>query len=318
MGKEFLSNIWLRIAIAAILLCLYVPYYLAVRGIQPPVGVYIAVLGGLAAGVTLRREPSVREKACWIIAITILMLAEVRNLYVEADRQHQGAKKVSDALDLTNQGLKKTLDGLSVVVGQLGGISGGITDATTKSTTQFNTTTSKLTEAINMETGGNGFCYLLPTGVMNETEVQAVVILVGHYPLYNVGMRVVDAKFIKMSKSVLQSDILSTQIGDLSPPGSAYEFGTTLKFKVPGDYQELNIFFSGKNGRWTQLWRLQKVNGQWESAILVTGNLDQRHYPKGAILKRWVTKGFPAQRIADDKDWQQVLKARMPEAAYPD
>jgi hypothetical protein len=93
------------------------------------VGAYIAFLGALAAAVTLRKEPSLGEKACWIIAITILMVAEVNNLYVEADRQRQESKKVSDALDKTNLELTHTLEGLTAVVAQLKGVSSGITEA---------------------------------------------------------------------------------------------------------------------------------------------------------------------------------------------
>ena len=105
--EEFRDNIWLRTAASSVFVAAYLPHYLVRIGFQPPVGLYIAVLGGLAAAVTLRKEPSVGEKALWIVAITILMFAEIHNLYVEAERQNGEAKKVSDALDKTNQGLFK-------------------------------------------------------------------------------------------------------------------------------------------------------------------------------------------------------------------
>lgn len=146
VGSRFYSDTWFRVAAAAVAVCAYIPHYVATHGIQVPVGVYVVALGGLAAAVTLRKEPSTREKALWIIAITILMVAEIQNLYVEADRQHKEAKVISDSLEATKKGLGKTLDGLTDVVGQLDGISGDIDTATKNSQTQFGKTMSQFND----------------------------------------------------------------------------------------------------------------------------------------------------------------------------
>jgi hypothetical protein len=106
---EFKSNVWLRIALAAAALSYFVPHKLSAVGFSPPIGVYIAVMGGLAAAVTFRKEPSSREKALWILAITFLTFSEIRNLYVADDKHTREMGLIVSSLDLTNQGLRQTL-----------------------------------------------------------------------------------------------------------------------------------------------------------------------------------------------------------------
>jgi len=306
---------WFWVPVALFPIASYVPLYLARHEYHVPVGIYIGIMGLLAAAVTLRDKPSIWEKAVWILILTCMMAAEIRNLYVADAEQAKKFDTIQQRLDATKAGLDKTVIGLSSAADSLKGISGEITGAAKQSQVQFNGTMSQMRKAVDTETGGNSFCYLMSL-VPTESEVEPILLMVGNYSLYDVGVRVTDAKFVRSSKNVFQSDILSTKIGDLSPPGSAHNIGTLMKYKIPGDYQELNIFFSAKNGWWTQLWRLQKVNGQWEEAIIVVGTLDRRRYPKGAILKRYVTKGYPVQKLAADEDWRNQEKANLPQAAY--
>ncbi len=77
---------WEVIAFALFWMAIFVPPYLANHHYAHPVGVYIAFMGAVAAGVTFRKKPPLREKALWILVITTLMIAEVRNLYV-AERE---------------------------------------------------------------------------------------------------------------------------------------------------------------------------------------------------------------------------------------
>lgn len=73
---------WTALAVCLCPTAYFIPRYLSEAGHHPPVGTYIAVLGGLAAAVTFRKEPSVGEKAAWIVLISLLAVAEIRNLYV--------------------------------------------------------------------------------------------------------------------------------------------------------------------------------------------------------------------------------------------
>jgi hypothetical protein len=85
---------------------------------NPPVGVYIAIMGLVAACVSLRKEPSRIEKFLWIIVMTVLMVAEIRNLYIADADQVAKFTQISYALDATKNGL----GAISVSLGQLGEI----------------------------------------------------------------------------------------------------------------------------------------------------------------------------------------------------
>jgi hypothetical protein len=68
--RTWLPNYWTWIALSLCPVAFLLPRYLIKHGHHPPVGTYIAILGGLAAAVTLREHPPVKEKAAWIMLIT--------------------------------------------------------------------------------------------------------------------------------------------------------------------------------------------------------------------------------------------------------
>jgi hypothetical protein len=78
---------WEKVAASTLCIVIVVLVFFVWRHYHPPVGVYIAIMGFLAAGVTLRKEPSLPEKALWILVITFLVFAEVQNLYVAENKQ---------------------------------------------------------------------------------------------------------------------------------------------------------------------------------------------------------------------------------------
>jgi hypothetical protein len=53
---------WLWVAFLVVLAAVVIPWLLRHGQHDPPVGVYIGIVGGLAAGVTFRKEPGLREK----------------------------------------------------------------------------------------------------------------------------------------------------------------------------------------------------------------------------------------------------------------
>jgi hypothetical protein len=65
-------------------------------------------MGLVAACVTFRKEPSRVEKSLWIIVMTFLMVAEIRNLYSADADQVAKFEKTSGALEATKEGLEAT------------------------------------------------------------------------------------------------------------------------------------------------------------------------------------------------------------------
>jgi len=59
---------------------------------HPPVGVYIGVLGFLGVFVALTRDPAKigqREKAAWILVMTVLLVLEIRSAYQDRNEHDQ-------------------------------------------------------------------------------------------------------------------------------------------------------------------------------------------------------------------------------------
>jgi len=91
----------------------YIPRYLSAHGHRPPVGVYVAIMGFVIAAMALREEPGRWEKALWILFITMLMVAEIKNLYVADLVQTQTFTQISNDLKDTKNDLQETKNGLN-------------------------------------------------------------------------------------------------------------------------------------------------------------------------------------------------------------
>lgn len=165
-----------------------------------------------------------------------------------------------------------------------------------------------LNENLKTQTGGDSFCYAGLNGI-SEQGVGLVLVTQGKYPLYDVQVQVTDVKVLRVAKDIQKSTLLVKQIGNMGIK-IARPLGD-VPFSSAGDTQALNIFFSGRNGFWTQLMRLRKINGNWERATIVSGSLDER-FPNGAILEREISKGFPVRELKNDSDWKGVEK--LPDA----
>lgn len=101
-------RIWPLLAFFSCLLAFFITNHLHKTGHNPPVGVYIAIMGPVAACVTFRKEPSRIEKALWIVVMTVLMVAEIRNLYIADSDQLKKFTTITDGLVKTKEGLDET------------------------------------------------------------------------------------------------------------------------------------------------------------------------------------------------------------------
>ena len=76
------------------------------------------MMGGVAAYVTFRVGMGTAEKIGWIALITLLMIAEIRNLYVSDAEQVAKFGKISRDLETTKEGLEKTARGIDATTAQ--------------------------------------------------------------------------------------------------------------------------------------------------------------------------------------------------------
>jgi len=155
----------------------FVSRHLFVTGHRPPVGVYIAIAGVVAGVLQLRKEPSKTEKAAWIVLMTVLLVAEIRNLYVEDSRQAARFQGIANSLRETKDGLKQTSDTLKNNIDE----NAKQFDATMKRSNQI---LGLSEESLNNITGGDSYAFVM-AGITPSPPFQLAVDVVGKYPVHD-------------------------------------------------------------------------------------------------------------------------------------
>lgn len=154
-------------------------------------------------------------------------------------------------------------------------------------------------EMVNHISGGNSFPYLQIAMIDNLSNQGCLMIIHnGEYPLYDISARVVDLQKFEQIKdnfslSTLEYTDTNLNIGNIIP-----SHATMLQnWKLESDpIQSYNIFFTARNGSFTQLLRFKKINGLWLSAIKVT-NKDN------VILYERIDDNYPRE-ISGNISWE--------------
>jgi hypothetical protein len=109
-------TLWFLIAIPSAWL---IPKYLIDSGHHVPVGVYIAIMGGVVAVAAFRKEPGAFEKAAWIVLITLLIRAEIKNLYIADEIQARTFQRIAHGLQETSTRLEDTSNRIEQQFGEI-------------------------------------------------------------------------------------------------------------------------------------------------------------------------------------------------------
>lgn len=168
------------------MIALVIPWYLRKNGHNPPVGVYIAIMGAAAAYVTFRENLRPVEKSAWIVLITLCVFAEIRNLYVADAEQVAKFGKISDALDATKKRLSETASGINATATKLD-------KSIAKSQEQFEVTIGGVKENLSTATGGNSFAEFFASpnmGYGNPPTYPLFVSVYGKHPMRNVAAEI--------------------------------------------------------------------------------------------------------------------------------
>ena len=119
--------------------------------------------------------------------------------------------------------------------------------------------------------GGNSFCYVTIANLDPNTN-QGILTVVhqGDYPIYDVSARIVDLQQFRQ--------ITSYSLPNLQKAETNLRIGNMIKATAmaitPFDLgsfsnKDFNIYFAARNGLFTQLLRLRKIDGKWTTAIKV-------------------------------------------------
>lgn len=132
---------------------------------------------------------------------------------------------------------------------------------------------SKTNEMIGHISGGNSFPYFQIGTISNSTNLGLLMAIhKGEHPLYDVNARIVDLqKFERIKQNLTLASIGSTEtniaVGNLIPSHASIIQQWHIENEPEQSY---NIFSTARNGNFTQLLRLKKINGNWISASKVT------------------------------------------------
>ena len=118
-------------------------------------------------------------------------------------------------------------------------------------------------------TGGKTICYFTP---LSNNPSDVAVSSKGGYPLYDLTARIVDLEEFDKKPNDKQNYENVIDLKGLSPK-AAMPLGSILK--LYGETRRWNIFFSARNGFFTQQLRMKKINGKWVKAIRVTRSAEK-------------------------------------------
>ncbi len=136
----------------------------------------------------------------------------------------------------------------------------------------------KTNEMIGHISGGNSFPYF-QIGMIDSTTNTGVLMAIheGEHPLYDVTARIVDLqKFEQIKNNISLANMsysdTNISVGNMIPSHASM----VQQWKLENDLeQSYNVFFTARNGSFTQFIRLHKINGNWVSAIKVTNRANE-------------------------------------------
>jgi hypothetical protein len=121
-------------------------------------------------------------------------------------------------------------------------------------------------------TGGGSFAYVVPT-FFNPTHNSPMLTLVhrGEYPLYDLTVRIVDmATFDKMVRqNSSYSDRLREEVQSSISNIAPNQARMLKTVQLGSDPLRWNLFFSARNGFFTELLRVRRVGNEWKTALKV-------------------------------------------------
>ncbi len=123
-------------------------------------------------------------------------------------------------------------------------------------------------------TGGNSFAYLQPSYLSGGVFPESLMLIhQGEYPLYDISIRVVDLDEFEseLAKPKGSANLMTVgsnlNIGNLSPKTASFS-GVAIKEK---SIIRINVFFTARNGTFSEQIRIAKVGNEYKVALQVSG-----------------------------------------------
>jgi hypothetical protein len=262
----------------------------------PYVGSFIAILAGLGVIVPWFSGEGLSKgwKIFWSFIFVLLVFLELRSIRLDG-HQHDRDQEHAECEQI--EGFKK--------------IAGGMEDSNKTSRDQFAATMDKFGETINIETGGDTFCYvdfnptplLVDNKVAPDVNMGISIVKIGKYPCRAVNITIQDQ--LKMGQLISEAEsrdlgVPSKMIADISEADRAStstfpEMNLDVPFEplepihaaIKTDSQEFAVIIHAFNSNArVELVNLRWVDGHWKKAIWITDNTGKNDWSK-------IDKDFP-------------------------
>jgi hypothetical protein len=261
-----------------------VPSWAAKYGHWPPVGVYIAIMGLAVALMALPKEPKPWEKFLWIIVITALMVAEIRNVYRTDADQAQTFQTILCGLRETNRGLSETANGIKATVQEIQAAS-----------LKIDAVGNLAKENLENVTGGKSFAHITPQIWSGSEPIRLSIYNDGEQTLTGVTVviRTPEAwDFVRNPDGIYQAEASPANIGTLH----------TRELKIldrtinPVENREYQFDIAAQNFTVVEhLWFRRGTKLPWNFKYVI-----DRQYVKSQTKKE---TRFGYETMAKTKDW---------------
>lgn len=233
--------------------------------------------------MTVRADKfSPAERVIWVCLGAILMLAEVRVLYL--DRTKTEADQSSERKQQQVR-FEETVHGFEAILGQ--------------NREHLDKTMGGISQEINTFTGGESYLvlsYVPGQGFLDFGQR-------GKYTVFGASARIVNL------------DNLANIYGTVIEMGVDVTRGHAMMKPIPPELNKnvesmnLNIFFTARNGDWLEQLRVRRIKGGWTRAIRIRGRFST--LTKEATICESINKDFPVETL--DKDFNVVpLNPKLP------
>jgi hypothetical protein len=210
--------------------------------------------------------------------------------------EQRGTKAIQAALEeqhkLYVNDLRQQFEGPNGVIPRMGEQAKALKAAESLIVTQSS-------ETINQFTGSESYA------ILNYVPGQGFLAFahVGKYPLYEVSARIADLDQVRTNVGV------TVPVGDMIRGHASIE---SMPAGIPtsGDHFNANVFFTARNGDWTELLRVVRVNDGWARAIRVMGRFTS--LKKEKVMCETIDPKFPRNATSVLNEFKPVGGPKPP------
>ena len=251
-----------------------------------------ALLAILGVFVTLKEEWAKRRQ--WPVFSVFVVLGVV-GLLASVEQGGESSR--------ANDKLAASVQDLGQATREIGRVTSLNTDLQTKLLAQEETISGLAKRGIGSVTGGNSFCYLKL--LSRDTQDGSFVLLSeGEFPLYEISIQAVDVGSLEDLRirrgvpawSFEEMESMTTYLQIATIPSHTAKTGIHIPIRN-GTKADFNIFFSARNGFWSELVRLRKVNGLWTQATKVQVDFAGARTEQHRLPWTAVEQNFPQSEL---------------------